>query len=238
MSKRNVTIVAVLAVSAALLLAGATTASAKGRAAREARGLRALGLQAYWSLLREDQKPAARAILGEHLAATAPDRLAAAARLLRFKADVAALLTTEQRKAAARLAQQVRGMSQEDRRDGFDGLLDQTDREALARRAEARVTATPEERVALGLEMLDQMYALVEPTLAERLTLTQEQRTTVRALYEALKTDLQPVGVRLEVAKAEAARAGVALLDAEQKAKFEAFVTDVRERVLGFLRGA
>ena len=84
-----------LAAVLAIALAGAIVALAADRAggARHERGLRSLGLKAYFGILTEEQKVAAKEIVADHLAATQADRLAAAARFLEYRANVAAVLT-------------------------------------------------------------------------------------------------------------------------------------------------
>jgi len=236
MHKRTITILAVLA---GVVLLGATAASAGERAAasRRARGLKALGLKVYWSLLREDQKADAKAVLADFLTDTAPDRLSAAARLLRFKADVAAVLTPEQRREAARMKRASQGLAGDERRAVLDRLLEGTDREALAARVERLAGAAPQAKVMTGLEILDQLYDVAEPAIAERLGLSPEQRERIRALYVGLKSDLTPVAVRLETAKAAATAKAVALLDDAQRTKLEQARESIAEKVLAFLRG-
>jgi hypothetical protein len=236
MSKRIHVFLAVLTIVA---LFGATAAVAGERAAerRRARGLKALGFKVDWSLLRDDQKDEAKEIIAEFLTDTAPDRLAALGRLVQFKADVAALLTPAQRREAARMHREGKQRTEEERRALADRLLSDTDRQALAARVERLAGATPEQKVTIGVEILDQVVEVIEPKVAERLALTTDQRDRLRTLYEELKVDLRPTAIRLETAKAEAVRQGVALLDDDQRAKLETFRDTVMEKVLAFLRG-
>jgi hypothetical protein len=118
---------------------------------------------------------------------------------------------------------------------GF-GLLDGTDREALARRVERLDGASPEDRITIELEILDQAYDVFEPALAKRVSCTDDQRAKLRALYAKAKDDLRPIATRLERAKVELRRSALALLDAEQSAKFSAFHAHLRAKVLAFIR--
>jgi hypothetical protein len=199
-------------------------------------GVAALERRYYASLLRPEQRPQAKALLADFLAETAPDRDLAGSRLLRWRGEAAALLTIDQRKDAGGLGAFVAKMDAAARREGLDKLLDGTDREALATRVERLEAAAPDERVTIGLEILDQVYDVYEPVLAKRLTLTDEQRTKLRALFASAKDDLRPIAVRLELARVELYRKALALLDDDQRAKFAAFHADLRAKVLAFLR--
>ncbi|MHC4472846.1 MAG: hypothetical protein ACYTDY_00700 [Planctomycetota bacterium] len=236
MSKRKITALVAVAVVA---LAGTTAAVAaeKYGQARQAGGLKALGFKVYWSMLDEGQKEQAKTIISDFLAETAPDRLAAFGRLVRFKADVAEVLTVEQRKKAGKIRSAVKKLPEERRKALVDEILDGTDRQALADRVERHASASPEDKVTIGLEILDQLYDVVEPRLAEKLALTKDQRDRIRVLYDGLKRELRPAAVRIEKAKAEASRKGLGILDAEQREKLERFKESVTEKVLAFIRG-
>jgi hypothetical protein len=237
---RNISLVLVIAV--ALVALGSTALAREdgppsARAQAKAHGLEGLGLRAYWSVLREDQKSEAKAIIADHLARTASDRLAALAHCVQFKADVVALLTPEQRKAAWRLARLQRHTPRGERIAALDRLLDGTDRAALADEVESLGSATPEEKVRIGLAIHDRLYGLVEPKVAEALDLTPDQRDRLRDLYEGLKTDLEPIAVRIATAKAEDAQRGMALLDDQQRETLKRFGERVAGKVLTFIRG-
>jgi len=220
-----------------VLVAGAGAAlAAPHRRGRD--GVEALERRYYASLLRVEQHAPAKALLVDYLAQTAPDRDLAGARLLRWRGEAAAILTIEQRKDAGALAAFAATMDAAAKREGLDKLLDGTDREALAKRVERLEGATPDERVAIGLEILEQVYDTYEPVLAKRLTLTDDQRTRLRALLASAKDDLRPVAVRLDLAKVELHRRALALLDDDQRAKFAAFHADLRTKVLAFVRGS
>lgn len=234
MSRRTIAFVAVVAV--ALLVAG-TSALAREGARRRAQGWKALGLRAYWSLLSEEQQEQAKTLLIDHLAQTAPDRLSAAARLMRFKADVVTVLTPEQRVVAGRIHWLSKHRTREERLAAFDQLLEGTDRDALAALVERHVAAAPDAKVAIAFEILDRIWAVLEPKAVEVLGLGDAQQDRIRALYEDLKTDLEPVALRLETAKAEAVRAALAILDDDQRETLERFRTHILEKVLTFLRG-
>lgn len=222
-----------------VLVLGAGTAAATGRFddARGKAGLKALGFKVYWSLLDDGQKAEAKEIVADHLAATGPDRLAAAARLLRYRADVAALLTKEQRAKALKIAFTVKKLPKERRIALLDRLLDKTDRAALANRLEGLIDASPEARVGGGLDVLDQLHALLLAEAATRLGLTADQTARIDALYRELRTDIEPIALRLAQAKDDAVRKGLSILDETQKAKLELVKDAVIEKVLAFLRG-
>jgi Spy/CpxP family protein refolding chaperone len=225
-------LVAVAAVAvAAVAWAGEREARWRGH------GLRKMGLKVYWSLLREDQKAPAKQILSDFLVATAPDHLHAAARLMEYKAQVAAILAPEQRREAWKAGKHWKGLSEDERRAIADRLLDGTDRSLLARRIEMAAGAAPEEQVLLGYQVLDQVYAVVEPELAKRLALTEDQRAKVRTAFDALKADLRPTAVTLARARAEAVRQALDLLDADQRSQVEAWKDDATAKVMEFLRG-
>ena len=226
----------IILVSVALVLAGTTAAVAAEKQGR-AKGLKALGLKFYWSLLDEGQKEQAKEIAADFLADTASDRLAAMSRLLRYKSDVAALLTKEQRKTAGKIKAIVKKLPEEKRKALFEEILNGTDRQALAERIERHASATPEDKVTIGFEILDQVYEALEPKLSEKLTLSRQQLLELRGLYEELKKDLRPLAVRLEKAKAAAKEKGLSILSAEQRAKVERFKETVTEKVLAFIRG-
>jgi Spy/CpxP family protein refolding chaperone len=236
MSRRTIVTVALVAVVA---LAGTTAAvgAEKYGQAKRAGGLKALGFKVYWSLLDSEQKDQAKEIISDFLAETASDRLSALSRLIKYKADVADVLTKEQRRKAGKIRWAVRQLPEEKRKALIDEVLDGTDRQALADRVERHASASPEDKVAIGLEILDQVYEAVEPRLAEKLSLTREQRDRIKELFTELKTDLEPVAIRIEKAKAEAVRKGISILDEEQRGKLEKFKEDVSEKVLAFIRG-
>jgi len=231
MTTRKTVIAAALA---GIVLAGTALAADRAAEARFRGGLKALGFQA---ILDETQKEEAREILSDHLAATAPDRLSALSRLIRFRADVAAVLTEEQRRKAGKLRTIARKLPEAKRRRMADRLLDLTDRAALADLAERHEAAGPGEKVALGFRMLDLLVDALEADLRRKLTLTGGQVAEIRALWEELKTDLRPVADRLSVAKEEVKRRGLAILDAGQREKLQAFGDDLRTKILDFLRG-
>jgi hypothetical protein len=224
-------------IAAVTLVSVLVLGTAAAVAAPRAGGLEEIGQKVYWSLLTDGQKAEAKAIAADYLADVAPDRLGAAARLMRLKADVAGVLTKEQRIEAGKLGWIAKNLPKEKRREHFAELLASTDREALAGRVEKLQAATPEERVTLGIEIIDQIYDAAEPKLAARLSLTEEQRRQIRVLVGAAKTDLQPVAVRLATAKAAAVAKGLALLDTEQKKKLDSFRDGVRAKILSFIRG-
>jgi hypothetical protein len=224
-----------VAAAGLMLVVGAGAAlAAPHRRGRD--GVEALERRYYASLLRADQRPPAKTLLADFLAQTAPDRDLAGARLLRWRGEAAAVLTVEQRKDAGGLAAFVAKMDAAAKREGLDELLDGADREALAKRVERLDAATPDERVAIGLEILEQAYDVCEPVLAKRLTLTDDQRARLRALLASAKDDLRPIAVRLELARVELHRRALALLDDDQRARFAAFHADLRAKVLAFLR--
>lgn len=223
-------------IAAVGLVIAAGVARAAPRGARG--GAEALERKFYWSLLRADQKREVEKAVADFLAQTAPDRDLAASRMLRLRAEATALLTVEQRKDAGKVAWFVKHLTEAERREGFDRFLDGTDREALARRIERLEGAAPEDRVAIGIEILDQVYDAAEAKLAEALKLSPEQRTGLKALYGQAKEDLKPLAVRIETAKGGLVRTGLALLDEEQKAKFDAFHADLRAKILAFVRKA
>src|SRR5262245_8775704 len=229
----NWKLASIAAIGLAVVGAGVAVAGTRGRA-RD--GIEAQERRYYASLLRADQRPQAKNLFIDFLAETAPDRDLALARLLTWRADASALLSVEQRKKAAELAWFVRHMDAAARLEGLDKLLDGTDREALARRVERLEGASAEDRVAIGFEIFDQAYDLFEPELSKRLTLSDEQRTKLRALFSKAKDDLRPIALRLEKSKVELRRKALALLDSEQSAKFAAFHADLRAKALQFIR--
>jgi hypothetical protein len=215
------------------LLAGATALAGDGLA----RGAKHLGLRACWSLLTAEQKAEAKEILAEHLAATAPDRLVALARVVKFKAEVAAVLTPEQRVQAGKLGWAVRRLPRERKVALLDELLDGTDRTALADRVESLDAAAPADRVKLGLAILDQVVEVLTPKLVEKLALTAEQVEGIRTLYAEAKADLEPVAVRLAKARALAVRRGLSILTGEQRARLTERKEGFLSKVVAFLRG-
>ncbi len=217
------------------MVAGAGAAFAKAFE-RGAGGIEALERRYYWSLLKADQKKEVEKALGDFLAETSPDRDLAASRLLRWRADAAAILSVDQRKQAGKSGWWLKHLTDPERREALDRLLDGTDREALARRLERLDGAAPEDRVAVGIEVFDQAYDLVEKKATESLALSDDQRTRLRALYGQVKEDLKPIALRLERAKADLRRFGLSLLDADQRAKFDAFHADLKAKVLAFVR--
>ena len=227
------------ALAVVLALAGTTVAVGGGRWNR-AKGpgeLKHLGLKAYWSVLHEDQKESAKAILADHLATVAPDRMATAARLLTYRANVAAALTKEQRIQAADLLKKVGELPAKEKWVLVDRRLGTTDRAALADRVEALEAAGPEARVDLGSEILDQVFEAVEAELAEQISLTAEQRRTISGLRAGLKTDLRPLAIRLATAREETKQKAMALLDSEQRTRLEDLGKGIRARILSFIRG-
>jgi hypothetical protein len=225
------------ALAVVLALAGTTVAVGETRAARAHCGLRAAGLKAYWSVLRQDQKEPAKQLLVDHLAATAPDRMAAAARIMQYRADVAGTLTGDQRREAAAVLRAVGKLPEARRRALLDGILDGMDRASLADRVASLEGAAPEGKVDIVTGILDEVLAAVEVRLAEKLSLTGEQRRSIVALREQLVRDLRPVAVRLAGAREETKRKALALLDDGQRAELESRARDIRERVLAFIRG-
>lgn len=224
-----------LALVAAAVASSAAFGAGDGWRARG--GLRAIGLKAYWSVLREDQKDEAKEILADFLAATAADRSFATARLLDFRADVLALLGPEQIREAGRLRRAVAGLPRERRIELLDRLLDRTDRSGLADRVERLAGASPEQRVTLGFEILDLLLGAVLEELRPRLSLTAEQQASLRDLYGRLEEEIRPASVRIAAAKAEATRKALSLLDAGQRARLEQIRETVTAKVLGFLAG-
>ncbi len=221
--------VVLLAVAGALL---ASTADARILGEVEK-----LGMKAYWSLLDEGQRAEAKAIAERYLADTAPDRLAVEARVAKYRADVAALLSPEQRREAVRILAAVKRMAPGSRRALLDRLLDRTDRAALAGKVERIASAAAPEQVALGVEVLDDVAEVMLAVFTEKLSLTAEQTSGIRTLYADLKADLLPVAGRLAEAKAAAAREGLALLRPEQKARLDEFRAGLLGKVIAFLRG-
>jgi hypothetical protein len=199
--------------------------------------LEKLGIKAYWSLLDEGQREQAKALAERYLADTAPDRLAVEARVAKYRADVAALLTPEQRREAVRILAAVKRMAPERRRALLEGLLDRTDRTALAGRVERIASAGPQDKLALGMEILDEVAGAMLAVFTEKLGLSAEQQAGIRALYAGLKADVLPAAGRLSEAKAAATREGLALLRPEQKARFDEFRAGVLSKVLAFIRG-
>lgn len=227
--------IAGVATGIVMLVAGAGAALAQA-ADRKAGGIEAIERKFYWSLLHADQKKAVETALADFLAESSPDRDLAASRLLKFRADATTLLSVEQRKDAGRVRWFVKHLTDVERREGLDRFLDGLDREALARRIERLDGASPEDRIAIGIEILDQAYDAGEPKLVEKLKLSEDQRAKLRALYSALKEDLKPIAVRLERAKADLRRTALALLDADQRQRFDAFHADLMAKVLAFVR--
>ena len=71
---------------AVALLAGVGIAGPWGTAVGDT--IKAKMLKYYWSLLTDDQREVMKEAVADHLAATAPDRLRVAARLVGLKAEV------------------------------------------------------------------------------------------------------------------------------------------------------
>jgi hypothetical protein len=219
---------------ATIVLAATTVAIA---AERDRNPLKKLGLKFYWSLLDADQQEQAKELLAVHLTETAADRTGAAARVLRFRAEVLEVLNHEQIRKAARIKKVMGALPKEKRAAVFDRLLDTTDRALFTERVERLAAAGPEERVRVGMELMDQ---LVDVTLAEygpRLELSRDQELRIREAYSRLKTDLEPVALRLSAARARVTESALAILTAEQREKVGEFKDTVMEKVLGWLRG-
>ena len=200
-------------------------------------GLKALGMKVYWSLLDAGQKEEAKTIIADHLAETGPDRLRAASRLIRYWADVTEVMTKEQRLKAVRFREVVKKLPKERRIALLNRLLDRTDRAALAGLIEQSSSAAPEDRLEVGIEILDLVHDALLAAGVERWGLTADQTAKIEVLYEEMKQDLRPVALRLARARAEAVRRGTAILDEEQKAKLDTFKDAVLDKVLTFIRG-
>jgi len=131
---------------AAVAVVGVAANDGNVASAQTGKGLRAFGLKVYWSLLDETQKDEAKEIISDHRAETAADRLRAASRLLRYRADVAEVLTKEQREKLVRLRRVVTRLPEAKKRALLEKLLRRTDRNLLADRLESLDGAGPEAR--------------------------------------------------------------------------------------------
>lgn len=201
------------------------------------RGAEDLGLKAYWSVLNDTQKEQAKGIAADYLAETAPDRLATGARIMRFRADVATVLTVEQRKQVAANWWAGRGRTPEEKGARLEHLLASMDRGAVADRVERMETATPEQRVTLAIELFDQFWAAAEPKVATDLKLTDDQLAKIRALAANAKSDVRPVAVRVATAKEQAKAKGLAILDESQRKRLDDARVSGRARLMAFIRG-
>ncbi|MCU0725806.1 MAG: hypothetical protein MUE73_08470 [Planctomycetes bacterium] len=223
--------------STLVLLFAATASMALPVEAGGTKTLRKLGLKAYWSVLDDDQKTEAKKIGEKFLLETAADRLAVEARVMKFRADVTALLSVEQRRTAAKVFATLKKLDGERKKELFSKLLDRTDRAVLSERVDRISGASPPEQVELGLAIHDQLFEAYLGALAEKLALTADQQAAARALYDGLKADLKPTALRLAEEKSAAVRAALALLRPEQKEKLDSFREDLMGKVLDFLRG-
>jgi hypothetical protein len=216
--------------AAGALVAGQANAGGMGE-------LRKLGLKAYWSVLDGEQKVEAKKIGEKFLLETAPDRLAVKARMLKFRADVTALLTVEQRREAVSVFGALKKLDREGKKEIFAKLLDRTDRAALADRVDRISGVSPPEQVDLGLAICDQLFAAYLEALAPKLALTADQQAQILALFDGVKADLKPVALRLAEARSVVLRAALSLLRPEQREKLDTFREDLMGKVLDFLRG-
>ncbi len=227
--------VPIVVVITAVLMSGAMTDAGQNAKSRDS--LKKLGFKFYWSLLDADQQMQAKEIIADHLAKTTADRLAAAALVVKFRADVAALLTLEQIKQAGKIRKVMKTMPRGKRAVVFDRLLGTTDRVAFTDRVSRIVDAGPEDRVRIGIELLDQMVDVYLAEYGPRLKLTREQETRIREHYAALKTDLKPVALRLSTARAKVIEEARAILTDDQRAKVGKFKDTVLQKVLAWLQG-
>lgn len=218
---------------AVVLVAGTAVALAGPRFP----GARETGMRAYWSLLDDAQKAQAKEIAADYLAETAPDLYGLAARVLRLRGDVAAVLTVEQRREAVRLHAERRGWTQTERGARLERLLATMDRDAVARDVERLESAPPEERVTTVLDLLDRFRAAAEPGIVDALKLSADQVARIHALADEAKADVRPVAVRVVAARDAAKAKGLALLDASQRARLDEARATGRGRLLGVLRG-
>ena len=217
------------------LLAGVGLAGPWGTGGGD--GIKAKMLAYYWSLLRDDQREVVKEAVADHLAATAPDRLRVAARLMELRADVVEVLSPDQRKKAAHL-KQVMSRLPRDRRIGvIDRVLDGTDRGLLADRIERAADAGASGKLDLGLSILDQVLEALLLECRTRLDLTADQESRIAAAYERAKTDLRPALLRLSEAKEHLTRTGLGILDDDQRAKLDAAKEKVLSKVTAFIRG-
>ena len=99
------------AVLACVLVGTAAIGAERAANRRFEGGLKALGFKAYWSLLDEDQQGEAKAIIKDHVARTAPDRMEALSIMVRFRGEVARVLTVEQRLKAAGISRHMKGLA-------------------------------------------------------------------------------------------------------------------------------
>ncbi len=221
-----------LVATAALVGIAATSGEAQAKSK-----LKNLGFKVYWSLLTAEQKIEAKEIIADHLAATAPDRLRLAARVVRYKGDVAEVLTKEQRRKIGRFKAVVKRLPEARRKALLVKFLDRTDRALLAERIESLGTATPEKRVEIGIQILDQVHNAWKAVLVDRIGLTEEQARKIDVLWSDLKKETDPIAVRLAKARAAVIEKGKAILDEEQLQKLEKVKEAVLPRVLDFIRG-
>ena len=234
MSMRKLMITGLVAVVA---FVGIAATGQKVAEARTKHGLKALGFKVYWTLLTAEQKEQAKEIIADHLADTQADRLRAAARLIEYRADVADVLTKEQREQLARLKKVIRRLPENKRKALLVRFLNRTDRALLATRVESLDGATPEQRVETGLLILDQVHDALKAALVERVSLTEEQARKIDALYSDTKDDLKPIAVRLATQRAAVIEKGIGILTEEQRAKLTKVKETVTEKVLAFIRG-
>ena len=228
-------LVPMVVVITAVLMSGA--AAEAGREAGNRGSLKKLGFKFYWSLLDADQQMQAKEIIADHLAGTAADRAAAAARVARYRADLVGLLTHVQIRKAARIKRVMKALPRQKRLAVFDRLLDKTDRAGFTDRVSRIVDAGPEDRVRIGFELLDQVVDMYLSAYGPRIDLTREQETRIRELYAELKADLTPIALRLSTARAQVIVDAKAILTDEQREKVGKFKDTVLEKVLAWLRG-
>jgi hypothetical protein len=217
--------------------AGLLGIAATGGEAHAASKLKNLGFKVYWSLLTAEQKEEAKEIIADHLADTATDRLKFAARVLEYKADVADVLTKEQRIALGKYKAVAKRLPERKRKALLVKFLDRLDRALLAERLESLDGATPEDRVAIGVRILDQVHEGLKAALVERIELTDEQARKIDLLWSDVKKDLEPVALRLAKARAAVIEKGTGLLTDEQKTKLEKVKETVAGKVVAFIRG-
>jgi hypothetical protein len=217
----------------AVFLAGAANAAEAGTK----KNLKRLGFRAYWHLLDAEQKQEAKRLVVENLLDTAADRLRCAARIVEYRADVVEVFSRRQLVKLGRMRHVVRHLPEFGKRRLLSRFLDRTDRELLAMRIGKMAGAGPEERVDLGFLVHDQLHAAMIEALKKRVELSDEQARRLGVLYADLKDDLRPAAIRLESARQETVRKGLALLTDAQRRKLERFGEFVLDRVLAFVRG-
>jgi hypothetical protein len=219
----------------AVLLAGMATLNRAEAGTKKS--LKKLGFRAYWSLLDAGQRQEARKLVVENLIGTAADRLRCAARILEYRADVAEVLTPDQRRKIGKLRHVVRHLPEFRKRRLPSRFLGETDRELLAERIGKMAAAGPEERVDLGFLVHGQLHEAMISALEGRIELSEEQIGRLRDLYADLTEDLRPAAVRIETARQETVRKGLALLTERQREKLERIGKFISDRVLAFVRG-